>query len=159
MPRGVRAVAMQQWLPRWWPVSLVYRWAEFNIVVLRSENVWELCKGSIITPAHSTVASRYNSWQPFSIITIVTWLGDWFGSFEYGCAHTRAFQECFSDCSGDVYWWCLFVARILRIHRATGWTIRVLSGDQRIQHVFKVYGGSIDVMCPHIGEDGYFVVR
>ena len=34
-----------------------------------------------------------------------------------------------------------------------GWTVCVLSGDQRIQHVFKACGGSIDVSYPHMGMD------
>jgi hypothetical protein len=51
------------------------------------------------------------------------------------------------------------VAGILRIHGATGWTVWALSGDQRIQHVFKAQRGSIDVSYPHVGMDGYLVVR
>jgi hypothetical protein len=50
-------------------------------------------------------------------------------------------------------WRCLFVAGILRIHGATGWTVWALSGDQRIPHVFKSRGGSIDVSYPHMGMD------
>jgi len=51
------------------------------------------------------------------------------------------------------------VAGILRIHGATGWTVWALSGDQRIHHVFKAQRGSIDVSYPHVGMDGYLVVR
>ena len=56
-------------------------------------------------------------------------------------------------------WRSFFVAGILRIHGATGWTVWALSGDQWIQHVFKVEGGSIDMSYPHMGMDGYLVVR
>jgi len=58
-----------------------------------------------------------------------------------------------------IQWRCLFVAGILRIHGATGWTVWALSGDQRIQHIFKAQRGSIDVSYPHVGMDGYLVVR
>ena len=52
------------------------------------------------------------------------------------------------------------VVGILRIHGTTGgWTVWALSGDKRIQHVFKARGGSIDVSYPHVGMDGYLVVR
>jgi len=54
-------------------------------------------------------------------------------------------------------WWCLFVAGILWIHGATGWTVWALSGDQRIQHVFKARGGSIDVSYPHVGMDSIWL--
>jgi hypothetical protein len=54
----------------------------------------------------------------------------------------------------------LFVAGILRIHGATGgWTVWALSGDQRIPHVFKAQRGSIELSYPHMGMDGYLVVR
>jgi len=34
-----------------------------------------------------------------------------------------------------------------------GWPDWALPGDQRIYHVFKVNGGSIDVLYPHVGMD------
>jgi hypothetical protein len=46
------------------------------------------------------------------------------------------------------------VVGILRMHRTTGgWTVWVLVGDRRIQHVFKAHGGSINVSYPNIGMD------
>jgi len=54
-------------------------------------------------------------------------------------------------------WWCLFVAGILWIHGATGWTVWALSGDQRIQHEFKARGGSIDASYPHVGMDSIWL--
>jgi len=50
------------------------------------------------------------------------------------------------------------VVGILRIHGTTGgWTVWALSGDQRIQHVLKVHGGSIDVSYPHVGMDSIWL--
>jgi len=51
----------------------------------------------------------------------------------------------------------LFVAGILRIHGATGWTVWALSGDQQIQHVFKAREASIDVSYPHVGMDSIWL--
>jgi hypothetical protein len=46
------------------------------------------------------------------------------------------------------------VVRILRTHRTTrGWTVWALLGDQRIQHVFKARGGSIDESYSNMGMD------
>jgi len=39
------------------------------------------------------------------------------------------------------------------MYGATGWTVWALSGDQRIQHVFKARRGSIDVSYPPVGLD------
>ena len=49
--------------------------------------------------------------------------------------------------------WCLFAAGMLMILGATGWTPCPRWGDQRIQHVFKPRGGSIDVSYPHVAID------
>jgi len=50
-----------------------------------------------------------------------------------------------------------FVAGILRMHGATGWTVWALSGDQRIQHVFRAQRDSIDVSFPHAGMDSIWL--
>jgi len=52
-------------------ISFVYGWAEFKIVEQQSQLVWQLWLGSTITPECSKVASRYNSWLPLSMSTIV----------------------------------------------------------------------------------------
>jgi hypothetical protein len=50
------------------------------------------------------------------------------------------------------------VVGILRIHGTTGgWIVWVLSADQRIQHVFKARGGSIDVSYPQVGKDSIWL--
>jgi len=65
-----------------------------------------------------------------------------------------AYEEGFQEYNGDD------VADILRIHRANGgWTVWALSGDQRIPHVFNAQRGSIYMSYPHVGMDGYLVVR
>jgi len=51
---------------------MVYRLAEFKIVEQRSQIVWQLRKGRIITPEGSKVASRYDSLLLLSIITFGT---------------------------------------------------------------------------------------
>ena len=68
-----------------------------------------------------------------------------------------AYEEGFEGYNGDDL---NFVAGIRRIHGATGgWTVWALSGDQRIPYVFYACGDSIDVSYPHVGMDGYLVVR
>jgi len=73
----------------------------------------------------------------------------WSPTSEYGCAPYDGIRRGFLW----LQWWCFFVAGILRIHGATGWTVWALSDDQRIQHVFKAREGSIDVSYPHVGMD------
>jgi hypothetical protein len=51
---------------------MAYLQAEFKIVEQRSLFVWQLRKGSIITPEYPKVASRYNSRLPLAIITFGT---------------------------------------------------------------------------------------
>jgi hypothetical protein len=70
------------------------------------------------------------------------------------CAHTMAYEEGFQEYNGDG---CYFVAGILRIHGATGWTVWALSGEHGIQHLFKARGGSIDVSYPHAGMDSIWL--
>ena len=120
------------------------------------------------------MASRYNAQI---VWTIGTWLDDRMGSL-WGeraictnsiqfhrtytnkriwiCADTMAYEEGFL---GIQWRWFVFVARILRILRATGWwTVRALSAEPRIPHLFKAQRGSIDVSYLHVGMDGYLVV-
>ena len=50
--------------------------------------------------------------------------------------------------------WCFWVAvRMVRIRRATRWTVWALSGEQRIQHSYEVCGGSNDMSYPHTGTN------
>ena len=160
---------------------MVYLQAEFKIVKQRSLIVWLLRKRSLITPEYSKVASRYNAWLPLSIITVSTWLDDRIGSL-WGQCHRRQLYSISSTsppklinrqpANTDMYpydgirrgflgllWRFVFVAGILRIHGATGgWTGWALSGDQRIQHVFKVWRFNWGVVSP-CGNGHYFVVR
>lgn len=54
----------------------------------------------------------------------------------------------------------LFLARILKIHRAsTEWTDWALSVDLRIPYVYNARRGSNDVPYPHMGKDHDLVVR
>jgi len=168
----------------WLPISFVYGWSEFRIVEQRLQIVWQLHKGSIITPEWSKVANHYESRLTLSIISFRIWLDDQIGSLSeerepsaparfdfvngvneswsianqriWICAHTMAFEEGFEEHQGDD---CYFVAGILRIHGATGWTVWALSGDQWIQHEFQAQRGSIVVSYPHVGMDGYLVFR
>ena len=109
--------------------------------------------------------------SPWSIVTFDTWLDDRIGSLwgeraicansiqfhqTYAnkriwiCARMMAYEEGFQEYNVDGFY---FVAGILRIHGATGWTVWALSGDQQIQHLFKARRGSIDVSYPHVGMD------
>jgi hypothetical protein len=63
-----------------------------------------------------------------------------------------AFEEGFYDCSGDVY-----CSRDSQDPRGYRMDRLGLLGDQRIQHVFKARGGSIDVSYPHVGMDSIWL--
>jgi len=164
----------QLWLPIWLPVSLVIGRAQFNIEEQRSQNVWQLRLGCTITPGCSKEASRHVLQLPLSIITFGTWLDNRIALL-WGDSHLRQHysipstygNELIRMCPYNGIWrgflgmqcrWFYLVTEILRIHRATGgWTIWALSGDQQIQHVFKVHGGSIDVSYLHVGMDGIWL--
>ena len=52
----------------------------------------------------------------------------------------------------------VFVARILRMHGATGGgTVWALPGEQRIPYVLNARGDSIDVSYPHVGMDSIWL--
>jgi len=126
------------------------------------------------------VASRYDLRLQWSINAFSAWLDDRIGSLwrqRAICANPILFRQTSrrkrinrpranTDISlydgirrGSLWlrWWCLFVAGILRIYGATGWTVWALSGDQRIQHVFKAQRGSIDESYPHVGMDSIWL--
>ena len=134
--------------------------------------------GKYNNPESSKVASRYHSRLPLAVIT---WSDDRIGSL-WGkraiCTNSLLFrqtsqrklinrQRADTDmCPYDgirwgflgIQWRCLFVAGILRIHGVTGWTVWALSGDQRIQHVFKPWRFNWCVVSPR-GNGHYLLVR
>jgi len=149
----------------WIPISFVYWLAEFKIVEQRSQIVWQLRMGSIITPSvlkwlagticdyHCQLSQSAPDWttesdpcqereshlrQLYSISPNIPQRANTDVPIGW---HTKRIL--------GLQWRFWFVAGILGIHGATGgWTVWALSRDQRIPHVFKVQRGSLDVSIP-----------
>jgi len=117
------------------------------------------CQLSHLAPDWTTESDRGEEWEPstptlFYFVKQVNESGSIANKWIWMCPYDgirRGFL-------GIQWRWFYFVAWILRIHGATGgWTVWALSGDERIQHVFKVRGGSIDVSYPHAGMDSIWL--
>jgi len=116
------------------------------------------CQLSSLAPHSTTKSDRCEEREPSAptLFYLVKQVNEsWSPISEFRCGPYNGIRRGF-------LWmqrWCLFVPAILRIHGATERTVWALSGAQQIQYLFKAQRCSIDVSYPHVGMDGYLVVR
>ena len=171
-------------LPIRLPVSLVYRRAEFKIVEQRSQIVWQLPMGSIITPRvlkwlagtirdyycqlsplapdWTTESDRCEEREPsaptkFYFVKQVNENGTFANKLVWICAHTMAYKDGFFRNTMEMISISIVVG-ILSIHGTTGGrTVWALTRDLRIAYVFNARGGLNDVSYPHVGMDSIWL--